>query len=569
MAKRGLSIEIGVQKTKVCEIDFRRSHPKVYKVHTFHTPANTIEDGYIRDKAAFGAVLKKELESAGMKGVRDVIYTIASTTIANREITLPPVREKQLGDIVKATAQDYFPIDISGYTIAYSILEGATGDKKKDIRLLLFAAPDSLIQDYYSFSAKMGFRVEALDYIGNSSVQLLKRQVKEKTGITVQINEQTTMIQVFENGNLVVQRTVAYGARSSAESLMEHKVFDVHTEREAYDYLASHEVILSRSEARAAEEEAAAALAERPEAMAFLRAREEVTETLQYHINNIQRLIDYYHSKNPERMIETIYLTGTGAKINGVAEFFAGELGIRTIRMEELFGVDFTRQARAKAGDTTEFLSAIGAAIAPLGFLLKEKESKKTKKEQMQLAKVVMAFSVVAAVGMTAWSLFQYQVEKQRGEKLQTEIVRLEPVEAVYTENEKVNAYYGAINQMYFMTKTGNERFGQLIEELEKRLPVNMVVTSISGTEEGITINLETTTKISVAWLLLQMNQIDILTEVSVPAISSSIVEGEAEKFVFSVAAKYSEEAVSDSVFERVEMPVENTEETAEETVEE
>ncbi|MFW5668751.1 MAG: hypothetical protein ACOCM4_05835, partial [Acetivibrio ethanolgignens] len=72
-----------------------------------------------------------------------------------------------------------------------------------------------------------------------------------------------------------------------------------------------------------------------------------------------------------------------------------------------------------------------------------------------------------------------------------------------------------------------------------------------------------------VAWLLLQMNQIDILTEVSVPAISSSIVEGEAEKFVFSVAAKYSEEAVSDSVFERVEMPVENTEETAEETVEE
>jgi hypothetical protein len=145
-------------------------------------------------------------------------------------------------------------------------------------------------------------------------------------------------------------------------------------------------------------------------------------------------------------------------------------------------------------------------------------------------------------------------------------VAELEPVELIYQENEVATNYYANINQMYFMTKTGNERLGTLIEELEARLPVNTMITSFSATDEGVTMNLETSTKISAAWLLIQLNQVDLLTDAAIPAISSSEEEDGTEKFVYSIVANYSETALLDDTFEQVAAPVAPVEETTETT---
>ncbi len=134
MAKKVLSIVIGTEITKVCEVSYQKKNsPKnirVYKSISFHTPDHTIEDGMIKNQSVFKESLKHYLRANKMK-TKKVIFSIASSKIANREVIIPPVKESRIMDIVHAGATDYFPVDIKEYILSYIVLEKRTSDRKE------------------------------------------------------------------------------------------------------------------------------------------------------------------------------------------------------------------------------------------------------------------------------------------------------------------------------------------------------------------------------------------------------------------------------------------------------
>jgi type IV pilus assembly protein PilM len=134
MAKKVLSIIIGDEITKVCEVSYRKKYKnkgiRVYKSISFPTPENTIEDGYIKDKNIFGEVLRSQLDVSKMRS-KKAIFSIASSKIANREVVLPLVPERKIMNIVKTGASDYFPMDIKDYILSYIILEKKSSYKKE------------------------------------------------------------------------------------------------------------------------------------------------------------------------------------------------------------------------------------------------------------------------------------------------------------------------------------------------------------------------------------------------------------------------------------------------------
>jgi type IV pilus assembly protein PilM len=134
MAKKVLSIVIGTESTKVCEVSYKKNYKnkgiRVYRSISFPTPPNSIEDGYIKDKDVFGEELRSQLKANKLKSDK-VIFSISSSKIANREIILPPMKEKKIMDIIKTGASDYFPIDIKDYILSYYILEKNSTDRKE------------------------------------------------------------------------------------------------------------------------------------------------------------------------------------------------------------------------------------------------------------------------------------------------------------------------------------------------------------------------------------------------------------------------------------------------------
>ncbi len=135
MAKKVLSILIGSECTRVCELRYRKKYKnkgiRVYRSLVFETPRGSVEDGFIKDMDVFGEELKSRLKSAKIKSDR-VVFTINSSKIANREIVIPPVNEKRIMDIIKTGASEYFPIDMEEYILSYQIIEKSTALNKRN-----------------------------------------------------------------------------------------------------------------------------------------------------------------------------------------------------------------------------------------------------------------------------------------------------------------------------------------------------------------------------------------------------------------------------------------------------
>ena len=213
MVKRVVSIEAGVWWTKVALADYRKKNPPVHKAFAFRTPEHAVEDGYIRDKEAFASALKTELSRHDIHE-KEVVFTLSSSKVVTREVMIPFVKDNKIMGIIEAQIRDYFPMDVSNYTISYSKMDVEEEDGKKMLKLLLVAIPDNLLNNYVTFAELAGLKVETFDYIGNGTVQLLCDSFLENA-VVVQLEEQATVISILENKKLVFQRVTPYDIQPS------------------------------------------------------------------------------------------------------------------------------------------------------------------------------------------------------------------------------------------------------------------------------------------------------------------------------------------------------------------
>lgn len=580
MAKKVLSIVIGAECAKVCEVSYKKNYKnkgiRVYRSTSFPTPPDTIEDGYIRDKAAFGEELKNRLKTAKIKSDK-VIFSITSSKIANREVIMPPAKEKRIMDIIKTGASEYFPIDMKDYVLSYQILEKDTSDRKskaqkkkltkkelklakkqekqekkalkkkskteiiadnmemmeakereqasldidikpeegsidnskKQMRLSVYAAPSSLVKNYYSFAKLMHMDIISLDYSGNSSYQTIKRQAKRGTNVFVQMNEQDTLISILRDEVMILQRTVGYGLSSLIETVMEQGHYMVVDAAEALELLKARNLLSlepenndllqfdsswSKGEAAAASETIETIGSPRVrENEGELEAKRNIRESLHFLSNSIARMLDYYKSSHKQIDIDTIYITGSGVHIQGIEGFFSTEIGIPHKKMEKLATVSSRKKAATYRNSPSEFITCIGAVIEPVDFIPLEFTLKKQRRSVI-IGTIIFTLACLAGSAGTIYVSFtDYMAAKQELEEANTELAAMPQLSGAHDEYNKELAELEDLQILEGMTNSHNDDIKTIIEEFEDKLPTNTVINSMQFTETDVTITMKIT----------------------------------------------------------------------------
>ena len=194
MAARAISIEIGYSLTRVCEVDYKTKSHKIYKSFTIPTNEGMINDGVLTISPEYVENLKSALSANRVKA-KQVVFTITSSRIASREVVIPFVKENRIADVVNANATDYFPVDLSQYQLAYSIL-GTIGENKssQQYKLLVMAVPSALLSGYYDLAQALKLEVVAVDYAGNSIFQVVKEECAQGTNLIIKIDERASLV---------------------------------------------------------------------------------------------------------------------------------------------------------------------------------------------------------------------------------------------------------------------------------------------------------------------------------------------------------------------------------------
>lgn len=542
MAKKVLSIEIGQQVTKAVVIDFLKKNPHVYNAFSFDTPEGVMEDGYVKDKDRMAQLLREQMKDNGVKE-KEVVFSIASSKIASREVTVPYVPEKNLDNLINATAQDYFPVNMDEYTLAYNVLETVKEKDKKSLKLLLLAAPDSLIQNYYSLADLMGVRVESIDYYGNGSMQVLQKHIGSGYSVCVQIGSLNTMVSVLKENQQIMQRTIPYGTNTIIETMLAHPALECRDETDAMEMLCRENVVYSTLDyedetvrgTRISEDQWKRSGQSR-------EARKAVTDAVGGILLSVIRVVDYFGSRYPDCQLGYIYITGMGVKIRGLDTLFEREMDLPVRKLEKLTNITFSRGFARSLQDQTEYIAAIGAAIEPVGFSLKELKNKQGRAASMRTVKIILAGSVVVAVALVAVGWFRLVGANKENENLKMEKQSLQSINQVYTENEQETKKFEDAAALHVATSTKNQNLVALIEQLQKKLPKQMQVSTLQTTEDKVTLTITTKTKISVAKMLVEFEGIDLLTNVNVASIAGAESENDKiDEYTFSVTADYTQ----------------------------
>ncbi len=555
MAKTVVSIEIGASKVRAAVLKMGKKKQTVSKAVVFDTPRAAMEDGYIRDYGLFAEQLLLQFRAMKIKP-KNVVFTISSNKVVSREVIITASKEKLIKSIVAAEVNEYFPMDLSEHIISYSVIGHEKGSDQ--YRLMIYAAPENLIYGYYSVAKEMRSNVVAIDFTGNSVYQWFKRSTLQEISLVMQVNTNSSVITILDNGEMGVQRTINYGAGTLAEALAESGSYDGITTPEAamglllnHGFLAAGEnaeaewrekELAKIREARFQRIETGQAESETGEVTEAERsverllsdeeilkrrqvAHEDVTEAAKVVISNLRRVMEYYTSKNNGATVQKIYITGLGASIEGFDALVAAETDIPAEIYNVTEGVSFTKEAEAYANKGQELLACFGAVIQPLGFQPEEYADKEKKKE----IAIISAIIFVAATAAIAYLIVDATIDIQQQEKKKAQL-QAEIEQAKYIEDLE-NIYIASQASVQMMAETDAltfseaEQLNDLITALERALPKRAVVLSMNVNGENLSMSFTTVTKEEAAKVLMQLKEIPYIESVSIGGIVETLDE--------------------------------------------
>lgn len=590
MAERVLSIEVGYSLTKVCEVEAAGKAPKIFNSFVIPTPDGMVRDGAVDVNDEFVNQFLRMMTVKKIK-TRKAIFTVSSNKIASREAVLPYLKDKQIQPAIRANLSEYFPVDVTQYVFAHSLLETmydkddsapepdveldesgkpiekkgktspkAVKGKPTGLKFLILAAPKQLIQSYERLAKSCNLDLDTIDYNGNSIYQAAKEECKDGVQLIIKVDEKSSLLMVLEDGVIALNRTISYGIDEAIDTLMQTtELGDASTYEKALEIARRKTVILSSFD----DKNDVIDLDNETKDTKIKADKKAVTESLRTLVGGIIRVIDFYNSNHSARPIEKMFVTGIGADFSGLSNLLTNESGLKIKNLTHLSGIDIEKVFK----DVTygEYVACIGASIAPLKWYPDKEEAKGKggKSGGGALANVnttliavcVLGVCLIGSVVMVLMTLLPYMKAKKLNDGYKKTIEELQPSYDVYQEFLAKKANVATLQMIDNETRNRNDQLLEFIETLEKDMPISFVLNSLESDTEKITLDATVTTKSEVAYVVDKLKDNPLFSDAEITSVSRIETETGETTYGFNIElsyAPYEDENLEDAEAEGV-----------------
>lgn len=488
-----ISIVINNEFIKICEVSKTGKTLSLHKAIVVSTPPNSYGDGIIRDRGAIVKAIKVAFDDYRIV-TDEVIFSIASSKIATKDVTIPEVKPKQIENIVNSNAAEYFPVNIEEHIVQYSVLAKVEEEGVKKLKLRVMAAPSEMIEVYYDLAANLGVRIKAIDYVGNSSSQIMAKTVTAQNSVVIQVENDSTIVNIFSNNTLELQRIIPYG-----KSLVVSAVMD--------------KMKLKYDDALKAAQD-----------MQLLHPTfdgDELTECLRYLVGNINRIMDFYGSRNQDKPIERAYIVGNAVTMQGFVQLLSNELRLNLEPLDVFKDVIMDKKSYIDMSDTTKYILNVGAALAPVNFLPRSRANAAKQSDSSKNMMALFVGAVVIAAILILYPLVQLLPLKSRYANANDQIEQLKSIETVVNKFYQSKDMYTDASNFKAITDSNNDTLEDFIEDLEKQMPSDVAFASMTVNNGSVTFTGTASSKESVADLIDKLRRMK--------NVSSVVIGSEAE----------------------------------------
>ena len=519
MAITQLMIELGERISFVQCLSGKGKNVRPEKSFLLPMEDGAYTDGQIADPAALGAYLAERLKEEGATA-KSVSFVITSGRIATREVTLPAVKASRIAEIVNINAPDYFPVDMSGYYVTHSRLGTADGGQH---RVMVYAAPLLLLKDYFALAEALGMKLLTIEYAGNAQRNLYRTINPAAAGnLFVYLNDNSSYLSFMNGDQLALQRTLPFGGGELVEDFLTAAGMSESQYLEGYRLL---------TDAQSAEQVHHAA------------SSDDIRNVLHRLAMGIARSLDYFTSNFAHIPIDNIILTGPYAALIDLTETVSAATGRTTITIDNM------PEAATHMSDVAELLPYINCSSAviesadlrPPSLSQKKKREHDVRLLERSVAPGVLALLLLLALAaaLSALSYFSHTEAVLENQALKNEIEALIPVRNTYNTYVLYQNGAAALQNISGSTVSPNDALLPFMEELERKLPSEIVTLSAAFTPESVMLNCTVPKLEDVTRVLVQLRSFNSISVINVSPITETVDVTDGSYVAFSVTCSY------------------------------
>jgi len=218
---------------------------------------------------------------------KNVSFTISSSKIVKREIEVPRVHFDDRLNLIKYELEQYLPDDVENYVFQYKIIEDIEVNEELYNRIFVAVIPKVIVDEYYQLAIEMKLNPLLLDIHCNSVVKALNYNYdafvdedgKNKGIVVVDIGYSSMNISIVEDQMYQFNRFVDIGL-NELDRVVEDNEIDISNNE--YSNLLELNI---------------------PEV-------DEVITSMSIEINKI---VDFYLSRDSDKKIDKVLIYGGGA----------------------------------------------------------------------------------------------------------------------------------------------------------------------------------------------------------------------------------------------------------------
>ena len=550
MSNKILSIEIGQGLTRVAEIDYKVKNPRIYNIFSIATTPNIVNEGTVTISNLFISELTNAIRRHGIS-TKKVVFVMNSSRVANRIVQIPFVKANRIADLLAANASDYFPVDMEQYQLIHEVIGTIEDAGEKKIMLSVLAVPKDLLAAYWELAKTCGLTVIGYDYIGNSLKKMMIREIPEEIKATLKIEDNSSILTIIENGIVKLQRTINYGVSDAIDSAINSQLFGYAIDPiEAIEELSRRTCVFSSFDKMEpfTDTENPVNPEEMVDQQKLQALRAEITDNFRILIGSISRILDYYQAQNPDKKIERIYMVGLGSVISGLSRLMTNELSCKVVANQQYNDLTLVKNAANETVHIAEYFTTIGAALEPVSIIAAEKRTQKeigkgrenaAKSGSLTGAVIICLLGIVGAVAIAFAGRMQLLEAENENKFLTNKIAGLEYVDGVYDDYLQVLANYNWAKGVDDAIYSPNNELVAFIEELEEKMPSEIIVFTLNATRSGVSMNIQVESKSAVADVVSQLRTFSSVYVSHLSTITESVEESGETIVSFDIDLSY------------------------------
>ncbi|HHV35041.1 MAG: type IV pilus assembly protein PilM [Syntrophaceticus sp.] len=290
-----VGLDIDTAEIRAVELSGSIQSPKLVRFGRMPLPGGAVIEGMIADPVVVEDALHQLWSDAGFSS-RELILGVSNQGVLVRFAAFPKVADNKVDNLIRFQAQEHIPFPLDSVVLDYLIVGEATGDVGDTLEVLLVAGKRDMLNTFIEVASGADLKVRDIDVSSLALQQVLPSDDSTGTVAIINIANELSSILVVENETPRFARIIPTGLQAATE-------FFNCSLNEVVPITVANKLKLVWSE-------------------------EAVSAWGEMLAGEINSSLSYYQTQQKGAAIEKVFLSGRGARMDGLAERLQDNLGL-------------------------------------------------------------------------------------------------------------------------------------------------------------------------------------------------------------------------------------------------